>query len=88
MSILPSAKTPLDQHSLRELEWWLTSLGAEQCIEDRCLWKWSTNQGPAQIIVKQNQLMVSWGNGDTQIQFIFPYGLPRQDIEAALNHGP
>ena len=50
--------------------------------------KWS-----AEIYFKQDELMVIWdkknseGNEKTS-QFTFPYGLPRQDVEAALNHGP
>ena len=83
MSILPPVKTPLNQHSLRQLESWLMSLGAEKCINNPCLWEWITSQGSAQIIFQQDELMVVWGKGEMISQYSFPYGLSRQEIEAA-----
>ncbi len=88
MSTLPSEKTPLNQHSLREIESWLINLGAEKCLDDPCLWEWTSSQGLAQIFIRQDELMVVWSKGEMKSQFGFPYGLPRQDIEAALKHGP
>ena len=49
MSTLPSEKTPLNQHSLREIESWLFDLGAEKCLEDPCLWRWTSSKGLAKI---------------------------------------
>ncbi|WP_269621815.1 DUF3143 domain-containing protein [Prochlorococcus marinus] len=88
MSILPPAKTPLNQHSLGALEFWLRSLGAERTSENPCLWKWIMPQGAAEIMIKQDELMINWVEGETKSQFSFPYGLSRQDVEAALQHGP
>ena len=88
MSILPPSQTPLNQHSLRALEYWLKSLGAEKSNHNPCLWTWIMPQWSAEIIIKQDELRVIWDKGETQSQFGFPYGLPRQDIEAALKHGP
>ncbi len=93
MSILPPANTPLNQHSLRALELWLNSLGAEKNNDNPCIWNWVMPQWSAEIYVRQDELMVIWGDKEGESdkkfsQFSFPYGLPRQDVEAALRHGP
>ena len=91
---LPSPETPLNQHSLGALELWLTNLGAVKCTENPCLWRWiNIPQCSAEIYFKQDELIVIWVEVNSEGQektsrFSFPYGLPRQDIEAALNHGP
>ena len=45
------------------------------------------------IYFKQDELIVIWDKTNStghvkNSQFSFSYGLPRQDVEAALNHGP
>ena len=87
MSSLPSAQTPLNQHSLGAIELWLVSLGAEKS-EDPCLWLWVQPKWSAEISIKQDELIVVWSEGKIKRRFSFPYGLSRQDVEAALNHGP
>ena len=88
MQSLPPAKTPLNQHSLLALEFWLTSLGAKKHIDNPCLWTWVTPHWSAEITIEQNELIVFWGEGENKSQFSFPYGLPRQDVEAVLKQGP
>ena len=94
MSNLPSPETPLNQHSIASLELWLMNLGAVKCTQNPCLWRWNNiPQWSAEIHFKQDELMVSWGELNSEglkktSQFSFPYGLPRKDVEAALNHGP
>ncbi len=88
MQTLPSAKTPLNQHSLKALEHWLATLGAKKSQDNPCIWEWVMPQWAAQVIIKQDELIVIWNEGDVRSQFSFPYGLPRQDVEAALKHGP
>ncbi len=88
MSILPPANTPLNQHSLGALELWLVNLGAEKDNHNPCLWKWVVNQCTAEISIKQDELIVAWNKNETKSQYSFPYGLPREDVEAALKHGP
>ncbi len=91
---LPSPDTPLNQHSLGALELWLMNLGAEKCTENPCLWRWNNMpQWSAEIYFQKDELMVIWDKINNEgkektSQFSFPYGLPRQDVEAALNHGP
>ncbi len=88
MSTLPPAETPLNQHSLQALELWLTSLGAKKKRDNPCLWTWVEPQWSAEITVQKDELRIAWGEGETKTQFEFPYGLSRQDVEAALKHGP
>ncbi len=88
MLILPPANTPLNQHSLKEIEFWLKTLGAEKCIDNPCLWKWVTSKWSAKLFVRQDELTVVWDDNDEKSQFGFPYGLFRGDIEEALKHGP
>ena len=88
MPLLTPAKTPLNQHSLQAFESWLVSLGAKKSSDNPCIWEWIIPQWSAKILMKQEELIVIWNEGDTKSQFSFPYGLPRQDIEAALKHGP
>ena len=91
---LPSPETPLNQHSLGALELWLMNLGAVKCTENPCLWRWNNlPKWSAKIYFKQDELIITWAETCSEYksktsQFSFPYGLPRQDVEAALNHGP
>ena len=88
MSFLPPSKTPLNQHSLAALEFWLRQLGATQSKDDPCLWKWNMNQCLAEISINQEELKIVWDQENHNKQFTFPYGLSRQDVESALMQGP
>jgi len=88
MQLLPSPITPLNQHSLVALESWLSSLGAQRSSANPCLWEWALPESSAEIEVRQDELRVTWAQGINKSQFNFPYGLSRQDVEAALKQGP
>lgn len=88
MPPLPPAQTPLNQHSLRALETWLTDLGALRSDHDACLWQWHQPLWSAQIRLDQEDLQVIWQQDGATCQRIFPYGLSRLDIEAAMRAGP
>ncbi len=88
MQTLPPSITPLNQHSLDALEFWLHSLGAQQSDVDPCLWSWILPMYSAQIEVAEDELRITWEEGAKQTHFGFPYGLSREDVEAALKHGP
>ncbi len=88
MLAFPPSSTPLNQHSLVALEFWLSQLGATKSNEDPCLWIWTKPEWSAQIEVGQDELRVTWLEGPQENIFSFPYGLPRQDIEDALKQGP
>ena len=88
MSLLPSSNTPLDQHSLTAIEYWLKGIGAIRCEDDPCAWEWEVSNYSAKIFLCQDELRVNWIKQNKTSQFSFPYGLPRLDIEAALLQGP
>ena len=88
MSTLPPAQTPLNQHSLGAIELWLISLGAKKKIDNPSFWTWVMPKWSAEISFQQDELRIVWGEGETKTQYEFPYGLSRQDVEAALKHGP
>ncbi len=88
MSTLPSATTPLNRHSLMAIETWFSQLGATPSEVDACRWillmpKWS-----AEILMKQDELIVTWEENGQKSQCSFSYGLARIDIEAAIRQGP
>ena len=88
MLTLPPSHTPLNQHSLNSIEAWLDSLGAKKNPDNPCLWIWIMPLWTAEITIQQDEIMVVWNEGKTQSQFGFPYGLSRQDVEAAFKQGP
>ena len=88
MTQLPSPATALNQHSLVELELWLKTLGAEKNENNPCIWQLETSESSAEIEMMQDELKVTWMSKTKESQFSFPYGLSRQDIEAALQQGP
>ena len=85
--LLPSSDIPLNRHSLMSIERWLAQLGAEQSAEDLSLWNWEMPEWSAEIKIDQEELIVIW-RCDVDRQCAFPYGLSRQDVEAALIQGP
>ena len=88
MSTLPPGQTPLNQHSLRALETWLTELGAVRSVEDPCLWVWQQPEWSSRIRLDQDDLLVIWSQNGLVSQRTFPYGLSRLDVEAAMRAGP
>jgi hypothetical protein len=88
MTDLPSGQTPLNQHSLRSLERWLEGLGASRSSEDPCLWIWHQPDWSAEIRLDQDDLCVRWQASGRGSQRMFPYGLSRLDVEAAMWAGP
>ncbi len=88
MNHLPPFQTPLNRHSLTALESWLNQLGAERCCENPCSWKLMQPTWSAQIEMRQDELMVTWDQDGKKSKRCFSYGLPRIDVEAAINQGP
>lgn len=90
MSVLPPDSTPLNQHSLRALEAWLQQLGAMRMDEDPCQWMLTTPAWNAVLSLEREDLKVVWHPGSTadMVQCSLPYGLPRADVEAAIQAGP
>ncbi|ABX09524.1 conserved hypothetical protein [Prochlorococcus marinus str. MIT 9211] len=73
---------------MTSIELWLSELGAVKSADDPCLWQWHLPKWLAEIELKQDELRVTWTQDTKKSQFDFPYGLPRQDVEAALVQGP
>ena len=89
MSDLPSQSTPLNQHSIRALEQWLASLGASRVDGDPCLWSLVTPEWTAVLELEREDLRVAWQRPDQADRVCsLPYGLPRADVEAAIQAGP
>ncbi len=88
MSLLPSADTPLNQHSLTAIERWLQEMGAEQSNKNLSQWVWNSEDWSAEIWIEQDELRVVWKKDGNQNQCSFPYGLTRRDIQAAMDEGP
>jgi len=89
MSPLPPPTTPLNQHSLRALEEWLQSLGAEPIEGDRCRWSLVKESWSAELRLEREDLIVLWRNADAPLApCSLPYGLSRLDVTAAIEAGP
>ncbi len=88
MASLPSADTPLNQHSLRALEQWLQSLGATRSDQDPCDWVWEQPAWSALLRLDQQDLGVIWTSEQPTRSCSYPYGLTREDVESALRLGP
>ncbi len=88
MVLMPPAQTPLNQHSLQALEHWLEQLGAQRLDDDPCGWSWQGNGWTAEIRLQQKDLAVIWSPREAPRSCVFPYGLSRADVEAALRFGP
>ncbi len=88
MSLLPPAQTPLNQHSLLALELWLKKIGAERKSKDPSLWTLIRPEWSAEIRMEKEELRVTWEQEGMKKQRCFPYGLSRDDAEAAISEGP
>mgnify|MGYP006271304235 CR=1 FL=1 len=85
---LPSPHTPLYHHPLPLLEAWLKGLGAQQRSSHSCQWDLHQPQWSALLELEVEELKVSWLDDGHQTVRLFPYGLSRADVEAAILAGP
>ena len=86
---LPTAETPLNQHSIRALEQWLSQLGATVVEGNPCQWRLTRSDWTAELLLAQEDLVVVWSaHAQDEQRCSLPYGLSRQDVEAAINAGP
>ena len=88
MFLIPSAQTPLNQHSLEALEAWFSELGACQSRHDPCLWIWEMPNWTAQIQMERDELQVTWNKVGQVNHCSFSYGLSRHDVEIVIAEGP
>ena len=88
MATLPPLTTPLNQHSLNDIELWLQNLGAEKSNKDPSLWTWVTSTWTAQIKIDVEDLIITWNKDGEDYKYNFPYGLTREDVQLAFDQGP
>ncbi len=88
---LPSADTPLYNHTLPDIELWLTHQGCKQDSSELNRWEISKATWRADLILETDSLVVRYldaGNDGEDIQRGFKYSLSRQDLEDAIFAGP
>ncbi len=89
--VLPSADTPLYNHTLPDIELWLTQQGCKQNISELNRWEISKAAWRADLVLETDSLVVRYmeaGDGSEDIQRGFKYSLSRQDLEDAIFTGP
>ena len=88
---LPSAETPLYNHTLPDIELWLTQKGCKQDTSALNRWEISKPAWRADLLLETDSLVVryldAWDEGE-DIQRGFKYSLSRQDLEDAIFAGP
>jgi Protein of unknown function (DUF3143) len=88
---LPAANTPLYNHSLPTIEYWLTTQGCNQDRENLHCWYLEQPDWKAEISLDTEELTVRYFETESESQNInrsFKYSLSREDIEAAVFSGP
>ena len=85
--MIPS-DTPINQHSLQALEFWLKDLGATKDIENPSRWHLLLSNWNATITFEQEDLSVVWESKGKFKKRLFSYCINREDIENAILQGP
>ena len=83
-----SSDTPINQHSLQSLEFWLKGLGATKDIDNPSKWYLLISNWNATIIFEKEDLSVVWESGGELTKRLFSYCINREDIENAILQGP
>lgn len=88
---LPSPNTPLYNHTLPNIEQWLTDHSCERDTEELHVWHVTYPTWVADIFLDIEELTVvyrSLNGSNEEIRRTFKYSLSRQDIESAVFSGP
>ena len=85
---MDSSNCPINQHSLKSLELWLTSLGAKQDKSDPSKWHLILSNWNATIVFEQEDLSVVWNEGEKETKRLFSYCINKDDVENAIMQGP
>ncbi len=88
---LPDADTPLYNHPLPQLEWWLSELGCEQKRDDLHCWLVERPNWSAEVCLEVEELTVRYikaADDGSDILRAFKYSLSRHDVESAVFSGP
>ncbi|MEM1243122.1 MAG: DUF3143 domain-containing protein [Cyanobacteria bacterium P01_H01_bin.26] len=88
---LPSPDTPLYNHTLPDIELWLTQQGCQQNNSELNQWEITKAAWRADLLLETDSLVVRYlkvGDTGEDIQRGFKYSLSRQDLEDAIFAGP
>ncbi|MEM6254025.1 MAG: DUF3143 domain-containing protein [Cyanobacteria bacterium P01_D01_bin.156] len=88
---LPSADTPLYNHTLPDIELWLTQQGAKQSRAELNYWEITKASWKANLVLETDSIIVRYleaSDTGEDIQRGFKYSLNRQDLEDAIFAGP
>lgn len=87
---MPPADTPLYNHPLPQIEYWLSSHGCEQDAKELHLWRLDRPNWHAEIWLDIEELTVRYlqTSDGRDVQRSFKYSLSRQDLDAAVFAGP
>jgi len=79
---------PINQHSLKSLELWLTGLGAVKDMNNPSKWYLFLSNWNATIIFEREDLSVLWESEGQETKRLFSYCINREDVENAILQGP
>ena len=82
------SKKPINQHSLKSLELWLTDLGAVKDLKNPSKWYLLLSNWNATIIFEREDLSVVWESEGQQTKRLFSYSINIEDVENAILQGP
>ncbi|MEO0967087.1 MAG: DUF3143 domain-containing protein [Cyanobacteria bacterium J06639_18] len=88
---LPVPETPLYNHTLPQIEQWLTHQGCEQDKKELEHWELKRPAWEAELWLDVEQIIVKYiqaGENGQDVQRSFKYSLSRRDIEEAVFSGP
>ena len=87
---LPLAETPLYNHTLPDLEQWLSDHGCDRDDQELHLWHLRVPDWAAEIRLDIEELSVTYQlpEGQKSVRRTFKYSLSRQDVEEAVFAGP
>lgn len=88
---LPSPDTPLYNHTLPDIELWLSQQGCMQDNSELNHWEINKTSWQADLILETDSVIVRYLKASEQgedIQRGFKYSLSRQDLEDAIFAGP
>jgi len=85
---LNNSNDPINQHSIKSLELWLTGLGALKDMNNPSKWYLFLSNWNATIIFEQEDLSVLWESEGQETKRLFSYCINREDVENAILQGP
>ncbi|NEP15679.1 MAG: DUF3143 domain-containing protein [Leptolyngbya sp. SIO4C1] len=88
---LPAAETPLYNHTLPDIEAWLSERGCQQDATALNQWRIERTAWEAEILLEVDSIVVRYlraANDGSDIQRGFKYSLSRRDLNEAIFSGP